>query len=220
MNEPVGISRQSASTSDADPPNSGPRNSLLELFLLFSQLGLSSFGGGVSAWIHRAFVEQRGWLGEKEFAAALALARIMPGANVINLAIIVGQRRRGVAGAVAAALGLLLGPGLVVIALAVAYQAVAETPAIASAVAGTAAAAVGLMIAMGLASGRHIIAAAIKPHGLAVHSIVAVVMIAATFVLVGVLRFPTIATVLCLAPLSIASVYLAAVSRPEAKDGR
>src|SRR5689334_12613673 len=68
---------------------------LVELFLLFSQLGLSSFGGGVSAWIHRAFVERRGWLSEAEFSAALALGRIMPGANVVNLAILVGQRLRG-----------------------------------------------------------------------------------------------------------------------------
>jgi chromate transporter len=221
MNEPVGTGGQRASTQPPDPPGSAPhRTSLAELFLLFSELGLSSFGGGVSAWIHRAFVEQRGWLGEKEFAAALALARIMPGANVINLAIIVGQRRRGAPGAAVAALGLLVGPGLVVIALAAAYQAFAATHVVASALAGTAAAAVGLMIAMGLVSGRHIVAAAVKPRGLGVHGIVAIAVIVAVFVLVGILRFPTVATVLCLAPLSIASAYLATASRRESDDGR
>lgn len=78
---------------------------LIELFLLFSQLGLSSFGGGVSAWVHKAFVQRRGWLGENEFSAALSLGRIIPGANVVNLAILVGLRMRGVPGATAAAMG-------------------------------------------------------------------------------------------------------------------
>src|SRR5207237_5055466 len=101
--------------------------SLIELFLLFSQLGLSSFGGGVSAWMHRAFVERRGWLGETEFSAALALARIMPGVNVVNLAVLIGQRLRGSPGAAAAALGLLVGPSLVAIGLTVAYGAFADS---------------------------------------------------------------------------------------------
>src|SRR5262249_40446091 len=96
--------------------------SLLKLFLLFSQLGLSSFGGGVSAWIRRSFVERRGWSTETQFAAALALARIMPGANVINLAILIGQRARGIPGAIVAVLGLVVGPTLGVIALAVLYR--------------------------------------------------------------------------------------------------
>ncbi len=210
----AGEGRPGASTNPADAPP--PRRpSLLALFLLFSELGLSSFGGGVSAWIHRACVEQRGWLTENEFAAALALARIMPGANVINLAIIVAQRQRGVAGAVAAALGLLVGPGLVVIGLAAAYQRFAEASVAGAMLEGTAAAAVGLILAMGLTSGASIVTAAFKSRGATRHGIVAIVMIGATFVLVGVLRWPTVATVLCLAPLSIASAYLAAAPRPE-----
>src|ERR1700704_7079357 len=98
-----------AGTEGASSPT--PQVGLIELFLLFPQLGLSSFGGGVSAWMHRAFVERRGWLGETEFAAAFALARIMPGVNVVNLAVLIGQRLRGASGAAAAALGLLVGPG-------------------------------------------------------------------------------------------------------------
>src|ERR1043166_3245569 len=88
-------------TADA-PPHAGnpptPRITLLELFLLFSQLGLSSFGGAVSAWVHRAFVVRRGLIGEAEFGAALGLARIIPGANVVNLAVMLGHRLRGAAG--------------------------------------------------------------------------------------------------------------------------
>jgi chromate transporter len=195
------------------PPPSPP--SLLTLFLLFSELGLSSFGGAVSAWIHRAFVERRGWLAEHEFAAALALARIMPGANVINLAIIIGQRQRGVAGAVAAALGLLVGPGFVVIALAAAYARFADTPGLASVTEGTAAAAVGLILAVGMTSGTRIVAAALKSHGVSGHSIASLAIILLVFVLVGVLRWPTVIIVLCVAPISIAAAWRAAASRGE-----
>src|SRR5277367_2755464 len=87
-----------------------PKLSLLEFFLLFSRIGLSSFGGGVSVWIHRSVVEHRGWLSESEFSAALAFARVMPGVNIVNLGVLIGHRLRGFGGAVAAVLGLLVGP--------------------------------------------------------------------------------------------------------------
>src|ERR1700760_576911 len=101
------------------PPFSG---GFIQLFLVFSQIGLSSFGGSVAAWMHREFVERRGWLEESEFATALAAARIMPGVNIVNLAVLIGQRLKGFPGAAAAVAGLLTGPILVVIGLAVLYQ--------------------------------------------------------------------------------------------------
>src|ERR1700747_1318735 len=112
----------SADTSShaGNPPTA--RTSLLEVFLLFSQLGLSSFGGAVSAWVHRALVERRRLIREAEFAGALGLARIIPGANVVNLAVMLGHRLRGAAGAFAAGLGLILGPSLVAIALTMLYR--------------------------------------------------------------------------------------------------
>jgi len=112
------------------PADTAPahRIGLFKLFLLFSQLGLSSFGGSVSAWMHRAFVERRRLIGETEFVAALGLARIMPGATVVNLAVVVGRRLRGAAGAAAAVLGLLLGPCLAVVGFAILYGRFAATP--------------------------------------------------------------------------------------------
>src|SRR3954467_14217148 len=142
-----------AETEDASPP--APQVGVIELFVLFSQLGLSSFGGGVSAWMHRAFVERRGWLEEAEFSAVLALARIMPGVNVINLAVLIGQRLRGSPGAAAAALGLLVGPSMAAIGLTVAYDALAGSAVLHAAMEGAAAAATVLLIAMGLSSAAH-----------------------------------------------------------------
>jgi chromate transporter len=144
----LGDRKTRASSTAQTPDDVG----LVELFLLFSQLGLSSFGGGVSAWMHRAFVERRGWLGEAEFSAALALARIMPGVNVVNLAVLIGQRVRGPSGAAAAAFGLLIGPSGVAVGLMIAYGALARSVVLQAAIEGAAAAAAGLLIAMGVSS--------------------------------------------------------------------
>ena len=191
-----------------------PEVGLVELFLLFSQLGLSSFGGAVSAWMHRAFVEQRGWLGETEFAAALALSRIMPGANVANLAILIGQKLRRWPGAVVAVLGLLTGPSLVVIGLAVLYRHYAGNPVIDAALEGAAAAGVGLLLAMGVRSGSAVVGRGPLAGRRAVYVIGAVVILLATFVLIGVARVPTVAAVVVLAPLSIALAYLTGTGPP------
>jgi chromate transporter len=206
-----------AGEAGSDPPQVG----LIELFLLFSQLGLSSFGGGVSAWMHRAFVEQRGWLGAGEFSAALALARIMPGVNVLNLAVLIGQRLRGAPGAVAAALGLLIGPSLAAIGLTVAYDALAGSAVLHALIEGAAAAAAGLLIAMGLSSATHgpggPTRRARRPEAAAAgpswfvrwRNLGAIAVLLTVFVLIGVMRLPTVAVVLCVAPLSIALAYLA-----------
>jgi chromate transporter len=194
---------------------------LVELFLLFSQLGLSSFGGGVSAWMHRAFVERRGWLGETEFSAALALARIMPGVNVLNLAVLIGQRLRGASGAAAAALGLLVGPSLAAIGLTVGYDALSGSAVLHAAIEGAAAAAAGLLIAMGLSSARGAGGARRgegRPETVAVRrsrfalgwpGLGAIAVLLTVFVLIGLMRLPTVAIVLCVAPVSIALAYLA-----------
>jgi chromate transporter len=196
------------------PRGEAPEVGLVELFLLFSQLGLSSFGGAVSAWMHRAFVEQRGWLGETEFAAALALSRIMPGANVANLAILIGQKLRRWPGAIAAVLGLLTGPSLVVIALAVLYRHYAGNPVIDAALEGAAAAGVGLLLAMAVRSGSAVIGNGPFAGRRAVYVAGAIVILLATFVLIGVARVPTVAAVVVLAPLSIALAYLTGAGPP------
>jgi chromate transporter len=195
---------------------------LVELFLLFSQLGLSSFGGGVSAWMHRALVERRSWLGETEFAAAFALARIMPGVNVVNLAVLIGQRLRGASGAAVAALGLLVGPSLAAIGLTVAYDALAEPAVLHAAIEGAAAAAAGLLIAMGLSSVSHGAGGAMRgqhrPEAAAAspswfvrrwRNLGAIAVLLTVFVLIGLMRLPTVGIVLCMAPVSIALAYLA-----------
>ncbi len=236
----LGDRKTRASSTAQKPDGVG----LASLFLLFSQLGLSSFGGGVSAWMHRAFVERRGWLGEAEFSAALALARIMPGVNVVNLAVLIGQRVRGPSGSAAAALGLLIGPSVVAVGLMIAYGALARSVVLQAAIEGAAAAAAGLLIAMGVSSAmllagsgtrfrRGVAEASPVPaetgHAAAAldrlraaarlarrwPSLGAIAVLLTVFALIGLLRLPTVPVVLGVAPVSIALALRSAAERPD-----
>jgi chromate transporter len=87
---------------------SGPTVSLDALFIAFLKVVLCGLGSGV-VWARRITVEQRRWISEEEFADILSLCQFMPGPNVIGIAICVGAKVRGLAGAVSAGCGFLLG---------------------------------------------------------------------------------------------------------------
>src|SRR5262249_20314811 len=87
-----------------------------ELFLGFLKVGLSGFGG-VLPFARRMLVEERALLTEREFTELLSLSQFLPGPNVVNLSIIVGNRFHGPLGSLAALFGLMLMPFLIVIAL-------------------------------------------------------------------------------------------------------
>lgn len=166
--------------------------SLPALFAAFFRLGLSSFGGGTDGWVYRDIVERRRWIEDREFVAGVALGRIMPGSGGVNLTVQVGRLLRGGPGALVAALGLLSGPLLVVVALAALYQRIAGNPAVHAVLAGIAAAAVGLTLATGAKLVRG------GERGL-----VPLAMTVLTVLAVGVLRWPMIPVLLGLAPLSV-----------------
>jgi chromate transporter len=92
--------------------------SLRQLFTAFLEMALSGFGG-VLAWAHRSLVERRGWLSEREFAALLGLCQVLPGGNIINVAVLVGERFHGLRGVAATLSGLMIAPFILVLALGV-----------------------------------------------------------------------------------------------------
>ena len=94
-------------------PQTGRRP--MELALTFLQIALLSFGGGLSAHAFNILVEKKCWLGREEFLSFLAISRLLPGANMVNLAVCIGNRCGGAGGAVAAVAGLLLVPLLLVL---------------------------------------------------------------------------------------------------------
>src|SRR5215831_6099210 len=103
--------------------------SLVELALTFNKISLASFGGGLSAWSQRYVVEEKKWLDDEEFLSALTLSRVLPGANQVNFAVYVGNRFHSAPGAVAAVLGLLTIPFLIVLAFAYLYFSYGAMPA-------------------------------------------------------------------------------------------
>jgi chromate transporter len=92
-------------------------------------------------------VERRAWLSEDDFIEALALAELMPGANLVNLAVFIGHRVRGAPGALIATLAVCLPPFVIALGIAVAYFARIDVPLVGAALRGCAAGAVGLTIA-------------------------------------------------------------------------
>ena len=124
-------------------------HSPLALFIAFTLLALQGFGG-VLAVAQRELVDRRGWLTRLEFVELYAVAQLLPGPNVVNLSLMIGDRYFGLRGALAAISGMLLAPLLVVLALAASYQQLAQYPAVAGALRGMGAVAAGLILAMAL----------------------------------------------------------------------
>lgn len=168
------------------------RIGLPAIFAAFFRLGVTSFGGGTAGWLYREIVERRHWIGGGDFLSAAGLSHIMPGSGGVNLTVQVGLHLRGGPGAVAAVLGLLSGPLAIVLVLAVVYARIGHSATIHSVLDGIAAGAIGLTFATGL-----------KLVEFSRANAVPLAVMAATVLCVGVLRWPLIPVVLCLAPVSI-----------------
>lgn len=123
--------------------------SLSDLFFSFTILALQGFGG-VLAVVQRELVERKRWMTREEFVEEWAVAQIMPGPNVVNLALMIGGRYFGLPGAMTALAGMLAVPLLVVLALALVYAEFAGNPQVAGALRGMGAVAAGLITATGL----------------------------------------------------------------------
>ncbi len=129
-----------------------PAPSLKALFLGFSSVGLSGFGG-VLPFARRMLVEERCWLTAEEFNVLLGLCQFLPGPNVINLSVAVGSRYHGVSGACAAAGGLLGGPLVIVLLLAVLYDHFGSLAVVQGMLRGIAAVGCGLLFATAIRMG-------------------------------------------------------------------
>ncbi len=134
----------------ATTPALRPRpQSLSDLFWSFTWLALQGFGG-VLAVVQRELVEKKRWLTKEEFVEDWAVAQALPGPNVVNLALMIGDRQFGTRGALVSLAGILGFPLLVVLTVATLFSAVADQPAAQGALRGMAAVSAGLIAATGL----------------------------------------------------------------------
>lgn len=160
----------------------GRPQSLTQLFLAFTRLALQGFGG-VLAVAQRELVERLGWLSKEEFVETLAIAQVLPGPNVVNLSMMIGDRFFGLRGAVVALAGMLLAPAVVVLALAAAYGELARHPVAVNALRGMGAVAAGLILATGIK-----LLPALKSSPLGRPLALGLALLA--FVAIGLLRWP------------------------------
>lgn len=165
---------------------------LIRLFTTCLGIGAFSFGGGLSGWIYREFVDRNGWISDEDFVSTMAICQILPGANVINLVICLGELLRGAKGAFACFLGFLLVPVFAVVALSMVIDHLSDSTLLETGLAGVAFAAIGLLLVI---CWKGAMRARRKP--------VQLVIIAAVALTVGLLRLPLIPVVAVVVPVSI-----------------
>ncbi|MEO6409807.1 MAG: chromate transporter [Burkholderiaceae bacterium] len=172
----------------------GPRT-LAELFFAFNALALQGFGG-VLAVAQRDLVEKRGWLTTPQFLEILSVSQVLPGPNIVNLGLIVGDRFFGLRGAFTAMIGMLLVPTAIVLTLTALYAEFSHLPVVAGALRGMGAVAAGLVFATAL---RLSIGLRRNPMGRAACA----GFVVATVLAIGALRWPLAAVLLGLGSLAI-----------------
>jgi len=84
--------------------------SLLEILIVSTRLGLTSFGGPVAhlGYFHEEYIRRRKWMDEKSYADLVALCQFLPGPASSQVGIGIGVMRAGVLGGIFAFIGFTL----------------------------------------------------------------------------------------------------------------
>lgn len=179
----------------ANPPVAS-RVPLSALAVAFLTVSLFGFGGGI-VWARRMAVERRCWLDEQEFLDIVSLTQFLPGPNIIGIAVCIGTKLRGGAGALAALAGFLVIPWFAGLAIGVLCLEFAHTPLLGRVLGGISAAAAGLLVATGLRL--------LLPHR---RHPAAVAFAGLALVLLAFTKLPLLVVLLLVAPASIAVASL------------
>lgn len=124
---------------------------LRAIFIGFLIISLCSAGGGSGIiWARRIVVETRRWMSEEEFGDIIGLCQLMPGPNIVGIAVCVGEKIRGMIGAAAALGGFLFIPSTVGLLFGLLYLEASHLVVLKTILAGIAPTAAGLLIATGL----------------------------------------------------------------------
>lgn len=122
------------------------RTSLLSIAIAFGRVSATAFGGGGMAAIRREVVRRTGWVDDDTYLEILSLAQLLPGSNPTNVAVLVGTRLRGAAGAIVALTACVL-PGFAILMALGALALDSHAGWVGGALRGCAAMAVGLTFA-------------------------------------------------------------------------
>lgn len=166
---------------------------MLSLFVVCLKIGVLSFGGGLSGWLYQEFVVRHSWISDEDFSSSFAISQMLPGANVVNLVVCMGEQLRGPLGSITCAIGFLVGPFFAVIAMSAALSRIGDGPVLQAAMGGVAAAATGLLLVMFWRGVQRV--ARSQATGLATVAVVGIT--------VGLLQWPLLLVVLVVAPVSV-----------------
>ena len=173
-----------------DSPALSQPSSKKELFVAFTLLALQGFGG-VLAVAQRVLCEQRRWLTREQFVEILAVAQILPGPNVCNVALMIGDRFYGWRGAFAALAGMMAVPLVIVLVLTALYAQFSMIPAVSGALRGMGAVSAGLIAGTGLK-----LVGALRANPM--QAPVSGAFLVAAFAAVALLRWPLVWVILAL----------------------
>jgi chromate transporter len=115
---------------DSQPPAARERVSLAELGLIFLKLGTAAFGGPAAhiAMMEDEFVRERHWITEAEFLDRIAAASLIPGPSSTEIAIFIGQAKRGWAGLVIGGCCFIIPAAVLVTLIAAVYARFGSLP--------------------------------------------------------------------------------------------
>ena len=178
------------------------------LFVVFTRLTMQGFGG-VLPVAQRVLCEQQRWLTPAQFLETLGVAQLLPGPNVCNLSLMIGDRYFGWRGALAALAGMLALPLVLVLLLAAGVASLSGQAWVGDALRGMGAVSAGLIAGTGFK-----LAAGLQRHPLGRLGVVA--LVAATFGAIVLARWPLVAVLPALAPASVAACWWRLRQAPEA----
>ena len=101
------------------------RRQLLKIFASTLYLSTFTFGGGyvIVSLLKQKFVDQLHWIDEEEMLDLVAIAQSSPGAIAVNGAIVVGYKLAGIPGILAAVLGAIIPPFVILTLVSLFYRA-------------------------------------------------------------------------------------------------
>src|SRR5262245_18202450 len=169
----------------AAAPPAAPRPGIGALFLVFAKIGLLSFGGGSSTLVlmQQEVQERRGWLTSGEFSFTYGLSRVYPGIHLLAQAVLIGYLIRGLPGALACSLGMLVPASVVTILFTAFFVQITTNPIGAAVMSGVLPATAGLTLALVDRLTREEVAQTRRPVRL-----ITLAMILGCFVLVSLLK--------------------------------
>lgn len=135
--------------------NTAQKVSLTEIFLTFTKIGITGFGGGMAivALVERICVKEKGWLSSEEFLHGLAFGQIL-GPFSLNVCTFIGNHLRGIRGGIIAAVAFILPSFLLVSLLSWLYFTYHKLPQLQAALKGTNPVVIGLIAVVAFDMGR------------------------------------------------------------------